>query len=283
MDLIRQATGSGNVTLPLSPLIPDKYAPLAAVAAGVAITVIGSMASVSGLVSRVWEKIIALLGKFLSSETVGMMSVSEIEKRGLHPSENLSAILFGISAREMLVIGISTLGFAVAWILQDRLEVRLVTLLIFVCVGGIATILHDLAHKYCAYRAGFVTEYKFWGLGTVTMLATAWLFGNAFAKPSRTLIRSEKKPSLEEAAIIKLAGPLVSMVVAVLSLFLIPLGGLFVIAGSAGFSMNLLNCVFSLVPVKPNDGVEVYAWNKLVWAIVFIPLIAFYLYVYVQM
>ncbi len=89
-----------------------------------------------------------------------------------------------------------------------------------------------------------------------TMLSTAWLFGNAFAKPSRTLIRSEKKPSPEEAAIIKLAGPLMSLGVAVVSLFLIPLGGLFVIAGSAGFSMNLLNGVFSLVPVKPNDGVE---------------------------
>jgi hypothetical protein len=53
-------------------------------------------------------------------------------------------------------------------------------------------------------------------------------------------------------------------------------------AGEAGFSMNLLNAVFSLVPVKPNDGVEVYAWNRLVWAMVFIPLIVFYLYIYLQ-
>jgi Zn-dependent protease len=110
------------------------------------------------------------------------------------------------------------------------------------------------------------------------MLSTAWLFGNAFAKPSRTLIRSGKTLLPEEAAVIKLAGSLTSMGVAVVSLFLIPLGGLFVVAGSAGFSMNLLNSVFSLVPVRPNDGVEVYAWNKLVWAAVFIPLFAFYLY-----
>ena len=47
--------------------------------------------------------------------------------------------------------------------------------------------------------------------------------------------------------------------------------------------MNLLNSVFSLVPVKPNDGVEIYAWNKLIWAVVFIPLIAFYLYIYLPM
>jgi hypothetical protein len=74
-----------------------------------------------------------------------------------------------------------------------------------------------------------------------------------------------------------------SLGVAIVSLFLIPLGGLFAVAGSAGFSMNLLNSVFSLVPVKPNDGVEIYAWNKLFWAVVFIPLIAFYLYIYLPM
>ncbi len=47
--------------------------------------------------------------------------------------------------------------------------------------------------------------------------------------------------------------------------------------------MNLLNCVFSLVPVKPNDGVEIYAWNKLIWACVFIPVIVFYLWIYIPM
>jgi Zn-dependent protease len=112
------------------------------------------------------------------------------------------------------------------------------------------------------------------------MLCTAWLFGNAFAKPSRTLIQGQKPLLPEEAARIRLAGPLVSMGMAIVSLFLIPLGGLFAVAGFAGFSMNLLNSVFSLVPIKPNDGVEIYAWNKLVWAGVFIPLVAFYLYIY---
>jgi Zn-dependent protease len=283
VDIIRKATGSKNVPLPLSPVIPDKYAPVAAVAAGVTLSVIGTLANGSTALSQLWDKITELLKKFLGSETTGLMNVSEIEKRGIRPLENLSAILLGLSSREILVITISALVFATAFILQDHLELKLATVIIFVCVGGIATILHDLAHKYCAYRAGCITEYQFWGLGTVTMLSTAWLFGNAFAKPSRTLIRSEKKPSLEEAAIIKLAGPLMSMGVAIVSLFLIPLGGLFVIAGSAGFSMNLLNCVFSLVPVRPNDGVEIYAWNKLVWATVFIPLIVFYLYIYLQM
>jgi Zn-dependent protease len=279
-DLIRTATGSTRGPLPLSPLIPDAYAPLAAVVAGITLSIAGAMAGGSTAVSQWWSRITDLIGKFLGSETIGLMNATEIEKRSMRPAENLPAVLLGLSSREMLVIGISALGFAAAIILQDRLELNLTTVIIFVCAGGIATILHDLAHKYFAYRIGCVTEYQFWSLGTVTMLSTAWLFGNAFAKPSRTLIRSEKPLPAGDAAIIRLAGPLMSMAVAVISLLLIPLGGLFVIAGSAGFSINLLNSVFSLVPVKPNDGVEVYAWNKLVWALVFIPLIAFYLSIY---
>ncbi len=283
VGLIRQATGSKNVSLPSSAVIPDPYAPLAAVAAGITLSVIGSLAAGNAGISRLWDKMKELLEKFLGSETTGLMNVSEIEKRGIIPAENLSAIILGLSFREILVIAVSTLGFATAFILQNRLELNLITVIIFLFVGGIATILHDLAHKYSAYRAGCNTEYQFWSLGTVTMLSTAWLFGNAFAKPSRTVIKSETNPSLEKAARIKLSGPLMSMAVAIVSLFLIPLGGLFVIAGSAGFSMNLLNCVFSLVPVRPNDGVEIYAWNKLIWALVFVPVMVFYLYIYFQL
>ena len=278
--VIRKATGSSKGTLPLSPFIPDKFAPLAAVVAGITISLLGTLASGSSAVSRIWNRIIELIKKFLGIETIGLMNVTEIEKRGIQPAENLSAVIPGLSSREILVITLSAFGFAAAFLLQDQLELKLTTVIIFVCAGGVATILHDLAHKYAAYRCGCITEYQFWSLGIVTMLSTAWLFGNAFAKPSRTLIRSGKTLLPEEAARIRLAGPLVSMGLAIVSLFIIPLGGLFVVAGSAGFSMNLLNSVFSLVPVKPNDGVEVYAWNKLVWAGVFIPLIAFYLYIY---
>ena len=279
-DLIGKATGSNKGPLPLSPYIPDKSAPLAAVVAGITISILGTMASGSSAVARVWDRIIELFKKFLGTETIGLMNVTEIEKRGIRPAENLQALILGLSSREILVIILSACGFAAAFLLQDQLELRLTTVIIYVCAGGIATILHDLAHKYAAYRCGCITEYQFWSLGAVTMLFTAWLFGNAFAKPSRTLIQSDKALKPEEAARIRLAGPLMSMGLAIGSLFLIPLGGLFVVAGSAGFSMNLLNSVFSLVPVKPNDGVEVYAWNKLVWAGVFIPLIAFYLYIY---
>jgi Zn-dependent protease len=283
VQVIRTAVHPFKGPLPLSPLVPDAYAPLAAVAAGIAVSIIGALVSGSRPAARVWDRITSLVRSFLCSETVALVSTSEIEKRGIRPAENHRVILLGLSRREILVIGISTAGFAAAILLQDRLAVDMVTIIIFLCAGGSATIIHDLAHKFCATRCGCITEYQFWSLGTITMLGTAWLFGTAFAKPSRTVIRGGRPLLAEEAARIRLAGPLMSMGIAVVSLFLIPLGGLFAVAGSAGFSMNLLNSVFSLVPITPNDGVEVYAWNKLVWAGVFIPLFGFFLYMYLGM
>jgi Zn-dependent protease len=250
------------------------------VAAGIAICLAGTLVTGSQALARVRDRMTSLVQNFLGSETVGLVSTSEIEKRGIKPSEGHRIAFLGLSLREILVIAISAFGFAAAILLQDRLDLDLATVVVFLAAGGIATILHDLAHKFCATRCGCITEYQFWTLGTVTMLATAWLFGSAFAKPSRSVIRGGRPLLPEEAARIRLAGPLMSMGIAVVSLFLIPFGGLLTVAGSAGFSMNLLNCVFSLVPVKPNDGVEIFAWNRLVWAGVFVPLMAFFLFVY---
>jgi len=280
VTVIIPAAGSARRALPLSPFIPDEYAPLVAIATGITVSLLGTIANRISSVSRAGDRIIELIKKFLGSEIIGLVNATEIEKRSIFPAENLPALIAGLSSREIMVITLSGFGFAAAFLLQDQFELKLTTVIIFVCAGGIATILHDLGHKYAAYRCGCITEYQFWSLGAVTMLCTAWLFGNAFAKPSRTLIRSGKPLLLKESAAIRLAGPLVSMGMAGVSLFLIPLGGLFAVAGLAGFSMNLLNSVFSLVPIKPNDGVEIYAWNKPAWAGVFIPLVAFYLYIY---
>ncbi|NLD56588.1 MAG: hypothetical protein GX651_00445 [Methanomicrobiales archaeon] len=282
-DLIHTATAANeDVPLPLSSVIPDKYAPVAAVAAGTALSLVGTMAAVNSVLSRLWERFMELLAKFFSFETTAQLNLREVQKRKILPKDDLHSVMLGLSPRELLVIGTSAVVFAAAFLIRDRFELKIATILIFVCVGGVSTILRDLAQKIVAYRAGYVTEYQFWGLGTATMLCTAWLFGNVFAKPSRTLMRSGTTPSPKESARIKMAGPLMSLLLAILSLFLIPLGGLFVTAGSAGFTMNLIFCVFSLIPIKPNGGVDILAWNKFVWAAVFFPMMALYLFIYLQ-
>ena len=44
--------------------------------------------------------------------------------------------MFGLSSREILVITLSGFGFAAAFLLQDQFELKLTTVIIFVCAGG---------------------------------------------------------------------------------------------------------------------------------------------------
>jgi len=46
-------------------------------------------------------------------------------------------------------------------------------------------------------------------------------------------------------------------------------------AGSSDFIMNLLNAVFSLVPIQPNDSLDIRGWNPIVWAVFSFPCLSF--------
>jgi len=280
-DTIRDVVAPANATLPLSPYLPAAAAPVAAVAAGVAISLAGTLAAGSSFVSRNWNQLIEVLKGFFGWESTALASETEVEKCSIAPAPGMPGVLYCITAKEILVIGASILGFVVAFLLQARLSIEVTTLIVFVCAGGIATIIYDLACRVQAHRVGCRTEYQFWTIGTAAMFVTAWFLGSAFSKPSRTIVSEGNKTLTPwEGVSVKLAGPLAGLAVALVSLALLPLGGLFAVAGAAGFAMNLLNSVFALVPVRPNEGVEIFAWNKAVWALLFFPMIAVYLYIY---
>lgn len=280
-DAIRNVVAPANATNPLSPYIPAAAMPVAAVAVGAGLSVAGAFAAAGSFVSRSWDKLIEILKGFVNWESTGLTSEAEIDRRCIAPKEGFSGVISCITAREIAVILLSVLGFVVAFVLQARLSIDILTLVVFVCAGGIATIVYDLACRIRAHRVGCRTEYQFWTLGTATMFVTAWLLGSAFAKPSRTVVSGgDKAPTPWESVSVKLAGPVAGVIIAALSLALIPLGGIFAIFGAAGFTMNLLNSVFALVPVRPNEGVEVWAYNKVLWALLFVPMLAVYLWVY---
>lgn len=61
------------------------------------------------------------------------------------------------------------------------------------------------------------------------------LFGMRFGKPSRTIVASAHTLSPRERGTLMLIGPLVNVVFALISLYLIPFGGLIGAAGAVGF------------------------------------------------
>ncbi|HUT38327.1 MAG TPA: hypothetical protein VMW77_03380, partial [Methanoregula sp.] len=63
---------------------------------------------------------------------------------------------------------------------------------------------------------------------------------------------------------------------------ILPLGGLFAIAGGVGFSINLITAVYSLMPIATMDGRAIWKWNRTVYLVLFVPMIAFYFFTYMM-
>ena len=279
IDLIREARGTTEKNLPTRGFIPPQFMALAAVLTSFAVVLINLMISNIGMLSQVGSKVLKFFIDLAGGHAVEELSAKEIERRGIAVRKQ-EQHFFGFSPVEVLVIEVAVIMVALAFILADRAELTLQTVLIYILVGAISVVLHDFAHRYFATRHGHDADTRFWGLGTVIMFLTAWLYGNAFAQSYRNLVKRQGEEEPRELGIEMVAGPCVSIVLMVLFLALIPLGGLFAVAGGVGFSINLITAVYSLMPIETMDGGAVWKWNRAVYLALFIPMIAFYFFTY---
>ena len=266
--------------LPVTPYLPPEAVPAAAVATGTAlsaVTLAGGGQVLSAWFSKFINTMYGLIGQQVT-ETVqdwtkaGRLLISSGMKRG--------AIL-GLSSLEFVIglIGALLIGFAFFFAAREAFDPGILG--IFILAGGLSTLVHEIAHWAVARRYGCASELQFWGMGMVVMFFTAWLFGNVFAQPFFTLVRSEEPLEGRREGLMMLAGPLASLLCAFLFLQLRPLGGYLGTAGSIGFSMNLLSCLFPLLPFRPLDGEGVFKWSKLAWVLVFVPILIGYIIVYI--
>jgi Zn-dependent protease len=141
---------------------------------------------------------------------------------------------------------------------------------------GTGFLMHELAHKYVAIHFGAKAEYRAWNLGLVIALAFAIFGGFIFAAPGAVYIFG-KKVSLRENGIISLAGPLMNVVVGLVAFGIAgfystsQIGNVASVVGSINFYLAM----FNLIPFFVLDGAKVFAWNKIVWAALFFPLVFF--------
>ncbi|MBM3282299.1 MAG: site-2 protease family protein [Candidatus Diapherotrites archaeon] len=145
---------------------------------------------------------------------------------------------------------------------------------------GTGFLMHELAHKYVAIHFGAKAEYRAWNLGLIVALAFAIFGGFIFAAPGAVYIFG-KKVSVKENGIISLAGPLMNIVVGLVSFLAAgmyassQIGNVAAVVGSINFYLAM----FNLLPFFVLDGAKVFAWNKIVWGILFFPLVAFLFFV----
>lgn len=261
--------------LPFSPIIPDEIAPAASVAAGIALTAIG-LSAAGALFSQWFGHGIAFLENAAGGMISNRLAAKGRANRTLDYFTERRAFL-GFSGRELIVLISGAFLIGVLFFFAARDPFDPVIIGIYVVMGGIALIIHEIGHWYLTRRYECYTEVRFWGFGALIMAITSWSFGNVFAQPTLTMVRHRLPLDNRRNGIIMLAGPLMSILIAILCLCIVPLGGIFRIAGMIGFSINLTTGVFELVPIPPCDGSDVRSWSTAMWAVIFLPALVLYL------
>ncbi|NYT06079.1 MAG: PKD domain-containing protein, partial [Methanomicrobiales archaeon] len=285
--------GDGGSTVPAGSVLPAAALPIAAVTTGigasVAVVALGFVAQragtsvVSSFLGSLFaelEKIAAFARDFLGEHVLEFISEREVSALTGTAAE-VPGVVGLFSRREMAILGFGAVLYGAAFYLADRAALMPVLIGSYILVTGVAIAVHEVAHHLVSLRYNVSSRVRIYYTGMVVSFLTAWLFGNVFAQPLMTHITNTDHLGKREQGIIMLAGPAVSVALALIFLLLIPLGGIWVLAGTVGFSVNLLEAVYSLVPCQPMDGKAVCGWNRFVWVLLFIPAISIYLMLYI--
>lgn len=284
--------------------IPPEYLPASAVVSGIGLAAAGAAlqgvsgsagattggttastggttpgAGPNGWLSRQMDRLRDLLIRFFRVRSLAIVGAKETDYRKLEPILR-SPVFLGFSARELATIGVSVPLYTGAFAIAGRLQTDLQSVALFLAMGTVAVICHELVTIRLARYHAVRSEFRFWGLGTGILIGNAAIFGLAFGTPSRTLLKGLEALRPYEEISIMAAGPLVNLLFAVVSFLMIPCGGIIGLAGVVGFPVNILNAVFSMIPVAPLKGKVIYRSNRLVWGAIFLPIIALYAIAY---
>ena len=139
--------------------------------------------------------------------------------------------------------------------------------------------LHEMAHKYMAFRYGFPAAFKAWYLGLFIALASA-LMHFLFAAPGAVVVYG--MPSKRENGIISAAGPSMNI-----ALGFALISSLFFVPYSIGVMMwyvayfNFFLAFFNLLPIPTMDGSKILRWNPAIYIALMILSIAGIAVVYI--
>ena len=206
-----------------------------------------------------------------------------------------------ISVRERRDLIIAWLAISIAFTLifirptgKVLPEVYLLFFGVSLVTVGIGFVLHEMAHKFTAMKYGFWAEFRRDNLMLVVAVALAALVGVVFAAPGATMIYG---PAItrQQNGRISAAGPITNLVLCIpfaillfagqyISLTVFSLNVVSLI-GLVGLQVNAMIAFFNMLPVSVLDGRKVLAWNKGIFAGLFIAALVavFFSYYYIYL
>jgi Zn-dependent protease len=138
---------------------------------------------------------------------------------------------------------------------------------------------HEISHKFVAQHYGLWAEFRLTVFGALlTLISIVSPF--KIVSPGAVMISGySSKETVGKTAI---SGPLVNIGLGFISLAAtsIKLDPVFTIALFSA-ALNSFIAVFNLIPFAMFDGLKVFRWNRLVWALVFTMSLALLIIIYV--
>lgn len=181
--------------------------------------------------------------------------------------------------KQHLIISWLTISIAFSWVLGGfSLSTITSTLPVTLIAVGTGFVLHELAHKYTAMHFGAHAEYRMWTNGLIFALILALFLKIVFAAPGAVYIYGPHI-NRKQNGIISFSGILTNILVGLLFLVL-SISGFFYREAFMIMYINFFLAFFNLLPFPPLDGSKVFAWNKKIWAIAFIPLLVAMVFIF---
>ncbi len=267
---------AGNVWAPppangvASSIVTVGMIALTAIVAAALSSVPASAASVSG---RIIEKIGGKLRGFLPSSVKDWFESLVLSKHKLKIEEKQGS-LYKPTKGELLVYLASILIFSIsfAYVQVDSFSEFLVVLPTFVGTSLIVSLVRTYLLTVFARRIGVWTEYKLWYLGIALFVISTVAFHAPFSSPTRRISTSNKPANF--GGIVTSVSILISLGFAGIFFALLMAG--FTLVGGAGLAMCLIAALIDTIPIKPMFGADIYKYNKLVWATLFLLTLSLY-------
>lgn len=194
--------------------------------------------------------------------------------------------------RNDLIISWLTISFAFMWLIYNvpALEkffpypknIFVMALSSLIAVGT-GFIFHEMGHRQVARHFGAHAEFRMWKSGLMLALFSGFVsllspLKFIFAAPGAVYIYG---PHLgrKENGLISVAGVTINIIIGILafiSLLFVNNFLLGIILASI-WQINFAFAFFNLLPIPPLDGSKVMTWDLRVWAVLFFPLLVWFI------
>jgi Zn-dependent protease len=183
--------------------------------------------------------------------------------------------VFGFSKTELkhlTIGGLLVMAVGLSYFLFTTSEILDVTILTIAFTASF--LLHELAHKFSAQHFNLWAEFRVTLQGALITLISVFLPFKLISPGAVMIAGSGTRETVGKTAI---AGPITNLTFSTACILIAALGQpLFLVVAF----INAFLAVFNLIPFGVMDGLKVFMWNKIVWAIIFVAAATLTVYTY---